>query len=423
MMTGENQPQPIATGDLGKTPFAHLVLYLNREGLSGTLVVDRSGFETKILFRAGKAVAARPLPRGTALQEGLLELCALADSPYAFWEGDLLGDSPGVVKGTVNPLTFVADSLRGHVREAVVVSVLQRYRGVRLVLAANADVRRLGLHGQAVRLLERLRAVPTAPEELVTRPELPTDEARRLLYVGLVTGLVVPAQGAPSNRSGVRTAVSSAPPPPSERVSSQPARSPSTPSARAPGSLSSRPSASSLPAADPRVSSAPRPSRSSLPAWQQLASLRAAAQGSSIPPARAPTPSMAPPPLEALDDAGKLRRAEQWVERRNYAEAMRIAEELIQHDATNADHEALRAWILYAQLTGNKPSRLLIEAIDAALRLDPEHPRALYIKGMVLKRLGRHPEAIRAFQRTLEADPKHLEAQRELRLAKMRREK
>jgi tetratricopeptide (TPR) repeat protein len=132
---------------------------------------------------------------------------------------------------------------------------------------------------------------------------------------------------------------------------------------------------------------------------------------------------MAPLPVETLDDAGKWKRAEQLAERRNYAEATRIVDELIRHDAMNADYQALRAWILYQLFTGNKPSRPLIEAIEAALRLDEQHPRALYLKGLVYKRMGKENEAQRAFQRTLDADPHHLEAQRELRLAKMRRER
>ena len=116
-MSPADQRQPRAQGDFDKTPFAHLVLFLHREGLNGTLVVDRGGFETKVLFRNGKAVAARPLPRGTALQDGLRELCSLNDAPYSFWDSDLLGDGSGVVKGTVDPLTFVAESLRAWARK------------------------------------------------------------------------------------------------------------------------------------------------------------------------------------------------------------------------------------------------------------------------------------------------------------------
>src|SRR5690349_15726595 len=105
-----NHSEPRAQGDLGKTPFAHLILYLFRESLTGTLVIDRGGFETKVLFRNGRAVAARPLPRGTGLQEGLQELCGLHEAHYTFWDGDLLNDATGVVQGTVDPFMFVGDT-------------------------------------------------------------------------------------------------------------------------------------------------------------------------------------------------------------------------------------------------------------------------------------------------------------------------
>ena len=132
---------------------------------------------------------------------------------------------------------------------------------------------------------------------------------------------------------------------------------------------------------------------------------------------------MAPPPVETLDDAGKLRRAEQLAERRNFEEASRIADDLIRHDPRNADFLALRAFVLFQQFAGNKPSRALIDAIEATLRYNEEQPRALYLKGLVYKRMGREHDALRFFQKTLDADPRHIEAQRELRLAKMRRDR
>jgi hypothetical protein len=92
---------------------------------------------------------------------------------------------------------------------------------------------------------------------------------------------------------------------------------------------------------------------------------------------------MAPPPVETLDDAGKVRRAEQFIERHNYAEAAQIAEELASREATNADYQALRALVLYHQFVGSKPTRALIEAIESTLRLNVEHPRGLYLKGLV----------------------------------------
>jgi hypothetical protein len=443
-MSSADQAQPKAQGDLGKTPFAHLVLYLHREAMSGTLVIDRGGFETKVLFRNGRAVAARPLPRGTALQDGLLELCALDACPYTFWDGDMLGEASGVIQGTVDPFTFVTDSLRAHVRDAVVVSVLDRYRGVALRLATGADPKRLGIRGPESRAAERLRDHALTPEEFTTRSELSNDDARRLLYLLLITRSAGPEGVDLTSGSGVRSAVASEPAPPhgssippsSMRPSSVPSQAPRAvsqrpgPAAAAPRSPLPPRAPSAHPATPPGspVASRPRTPSSpfSIPAWQQLASLRAGPlqQRSMTPPAPSVVvPSAAPPPVEMLDNAGKYRRAEQLAERRSFDDAMRILDELIARDATVADYQALRASILYQQFTGTQPSRALHDAIERALRLNEAHPRALYIKALVFKRMGKEGEALRYFKRTLEADPRHVEAKRELRLARMRREK
>src|SRR3954469_6658159 len=104
-----DEAKPAARGDLAKTPFPHLVLYIHKQRLSGTLIVDRGGFETKVVFRNGRAVAARPLPRGTMLQDGLIELCDLERASYTFWKEDLLGDAGDVVKGSLDTFAFIAD--------------------------------------------------------------------------------------------------------------------------------------------------------------------------------------------------------------------------------------------------------------------------------------------------------------------------
>jgi len=447
-MSVANQSQPRAQGDLSKTPFAHLVLYLHREGLSGTLVIARGGFETKVLFRNGRAVAARPIPRGAALQDGLLELCALHEGAYGFWDGDLVGEAIGVIRGTVDPFTFVNESRRGHVRDQVIAGVVDRYRGLRVSLVPDADLKRLGLRGVEARLAEQLRQQPRLTEEFIEHSELAPSEARKLMYLLLVTKQALPEGRDASSTSGVRSAISSAPPGPA-RTTLEPGAS-AAPSVRAPAHASTiRPSAAGSPSAQPAKSpsepgfrastpsgaqTAPpartsSPSSASLPAWQQLASLRpgGSAQpgpGRSVPPPPSiPTPSMAPPPVEALDEAGKLRRAEQLAERRNFADAARIVDDLIACDPKNADSQAMRAWILYQQFTGARPPRPLLDAIESALRLNEEHPRALYVKGLIFKRIGKQKDAVRYFQRALDANPQHIEAQRELRLAKMRRDR
>jgi hypothetical protein len=421
MKAGDPSGQaPLAEGNLARTPLNHLMLYIHREGLSGTLIIDRGGVEAKIAFRNGRAVAARLFSGSPSLHQGLLELCDLAEGPFSFWEGDRIGEGPGVLRGTVDPISFAAEALRGHVRDEVVSHVLERYRGVSLRVPPDVDPRRMGLRGADARFVDALREAPATLEELEAHSPVGVDQARRLLYLLLITWQALPDGVDASSTSGVRAAISvpagmagsrTQPPTVSSRPPPASSSAASSPSPSAPASGSPYPPAgahSSIPAGG---------SRSSLPAWQQLASWRATGGSSSR------VPSNAPPPVEALDDVGKLRRAEQLIERRSFAEASRILDDLIHRLPSNPDHHATRAWMLCLQLTGERAPRALIESIDSALKLKAEHPRALYVKGLVLKRMGRENDAIRCFQRTLAADPKHLDAMRELRLARLRRDK
>jgi len=449
--------KPVAEGDLSRTPFAHVLLYVHSNALSGTLVLGRTGFETKVVFREGKAVAAKPLPRGTELSRGLLELCVLETGRYAFWEGDLLGDAPEVVRGTVDPLMFLVASLKGHVRDSVVASVVDRFAGIPLKVVPEFDPHRFGLRGPDAGLVQALREMPMDPETAVARGRQGQIAVRRLLYLLLITKNAVPADGSVSGSSGVRVSVTpsgfpaarSSAPPPAEAASTRPSQRPSSPSNRA---VDSRPGSP--------VPTTPRPSGaaalrtgSSLPAWKQLASMRPGQLGGSAPagastpasdrtgPPRdrrssvpampvsdrplgsAPRPSAAPLPLEALDTEGKLKRAEQLSQRKRHADAARILEGLLAEDDTNPDVHAARAWVLYQQLSGQASMRVVHDAAARALRLDATHPRALYVRGLAYKRDGREAEARASFRRVLETDPDHLEARRELRLARMRRRK
>jgi tetratricopeptide (TPR) repeat protein len=134
-------------------------------------------------------------------------------------------------------------------------------------------------------------------------------------------------------------------------------------------------------------------------------------------------PSVQPPPGAAHDSAGKLKRAEMLSERRNFDEAKRIVDEVIASDAKSAEALALRAWLLYQTSSSEPPTQDLLQAIEGALRLNVAQPQALYVKGLVMRRIGREPAALRHFKLALDADPRHVEAARELRLAKMRRDR
>jgi len=401
---------PRARGDLAETPFAHLVLYLQRESATGTLCIEQRGIEVKLRVRGGRIIAAKPVERGASLQQGLLPLCALAQAPYSFWDDDLLEGASGVVTGTVDPSTFVAESLRQHTRDDVVARVLERYHGMAFQLAPDVDLRRFGLRPREISVVETLIARPCDEETLVERAASSPTEVRRLLYMLVIQKLVQVEPLGPTSSSGAHQSASISPgwhatPPGASNVP------PRRVSSSMPAAVSTRPSGA------PRGSLRPA---ASVPAWQQLASRRAASR-SQVPLDR--IPSAAPPPAELLDVAGKLRRIEQLCDAQAYDAALRLADEVVAEDATVAEHHAMRAWVMLHQWTGSRLSHTLAESVTRAARLDPDNVRALYVKGSILKRTGKPREARRYFARVLELDPKHVDAERELRLARLRSDK
>src|SRR5687768_4728771 len=98
-----NLPEPLAQGDLANTPFAHVLLYVQKHALSGSLVVwqpetgDEKPKQDRIRFENGVPIAGRLLERASRLDRGMLPLFARTSGPYAFYEDiDLVGTGDGV---------------------------------------------------------------------------------------------------------------------------------------------------------------------------------------------------------------------------------------------------------------------------------------------------------------------------------------
>ena len=59
--------------------------------------------------------------------------------------------------------------------------------------------------------------------------------------------------------------------------------------------------------------------------------------------------------------------------------------------------------------------------LDGVLTKEPRYERALFYRGMLLKRAGRGDKAIRDFRLAAEINPRNLDAVREVRLHEMRK--
>jgi curved DNA-binding protein CbpA len=183
-------PEPIAQGDLAKTPFAHVLLHLHHKQMSGTLVVwpTAAGVQgqDRILFHEGWPLMGRLVERAAALDRGLLPLFARTEGPYAFYDVDLVGDAP--LKGRVDPLMVLAASLRGSARDDVVTAYVDALGGESSVrFKPGVDLKRYQLQPKEAAFVDVVRAAPATVSELVGQCELGPAMARRLLYLLFVT--------------------------------------------------------------------------------------------------------------------------------------------------------------------------------------------------------------------------------------------
>ena len=183
----ESAPQPVASGDLAKTPFAHVLLHLHQHERTGTLVVwpAGGGGQDRIRFEAGWPVAARLVEKAVALDRGLLHFFSIADAPYAFYAEDLVGDAP--LKGRVDPWMLLAASLRGPSRDDVIGSYIA---GIGLDAAVRfraGETKRYQLLPKETAFLDIVRAEPAKVSELLSLCELGASAGKRLLYLFFVT--------------------------------------------------------------------------------------------------------------------------------------------------------------------------------------------------------------------------------------------
>lgn len=119
---------------------------------------------------------------------------------------------------------------------------------------------------------------------------------------------------------------------------------------------------------------------------------------------------------------GTLRDADAALARRDLAVAEEITRPLTSAGADGPSARAILAWC--GTGAGTSSDRGVLEnaaaTLDKILTGDPDCVRALFYRGQVLQRLGRSEAAIRDYRKVMRLDPRHLDAQREVRVHEMR---
>jgi curved DNA-binding protein CbpA len=108
----------------------------------------------------------------------------------------------------------------------------------------------------------------------------------------------------------------------------------------------------------------------------------------------------------------------------DFATVEREATYLIETELDDTEAMALEAWALARG--GEAPEdalRAAITKLDRTVARDSLCERAYYYRGLLNKRVGNLPGAFRDFSRVVQLDPKHIDAQREVRVMEMRARK
>ncbi|MEI9937037.1 MAG: DnaJ domain-containing protein [Pseudomonadota bacterium] len=120
-----------------------------------------------------------------------------------------------------------------------------------------------------------------------------------------------------------------------------------------------------------------------------------------------------------LRAATAFQKAEVLMKRNNHAAALEEARKAVELDPSQADYIALLAWVESTQLNANMDE--ILARIEKAQRLEPNNTRIRWYRGSILKRMGKNGKAVGDFRFIVENEPRHLEAQREIRLYEMRK--
>jgi tetratricopeptide (TPR) repeat protein len=114
----------------------------------------------------------------------------------------------------------------------------------------------------------------------------------------------------------------------------------------------------------------------------------------------------------------RFKRGTVYMKSRKYAEAVKIFEEAIQ---LNADEAEFHAWRAYARFCASPDKKAIqpesFKELQAAIKKNERCVPAYYFLGVIARTLGDSTGALKHFRKTVELQPDHIDAQREIRMA------
>jgi curved DNA-binding protein CbpA len=123
--------------------------------------------------------------------------------------------------------------------------------------------------------------------------------------------------------------------------------------------------------------------------------------------------------LRVVRAATSFQKAQFLLKRSNLAAAEAEARQALADDPQQADHVALVAWLDAAK--PNADLEAALKVLNECVKMEEVNLRVRWYRGQIQKRLGHERRAIEDFRYIVERDPRHVDAQRELRLHEMQR--
>jgi hypothetical protein len=174
---------------LSATPFGHVLLSIQKKGLSGTLAVwpdDDEPGQDRILFRSGVPAIGRFIEPAASLERGLLTIFPRERGPYAFYEADLVGEGDGTMRGSIDVLEVIATSLRGDVPKDAITRVIRKLGTERQRIKKGSPLARFSLQSNEMAFVELMRAEPATAAILIEQFGDPK-VAQRMIYLLAIT--------------------------------------------------------------------------------------------------------------------------------------------------------------------------------------------------------------------------------------------
>jgi curved DNA-binding protein CbpA len=409
-------------------------------------VLDESGVEALL----GEQVARR------VVELGLLP----PDTRYGYYDGTNFLERAGGPKVPAQPLPLVWRVLKQSQDTTRINEMLARFQGIALRFHVDAPLLGFGFDGPEQSVVDVLAARPQPFSELAARQLLEPERLQKLVYLFVAlryfdTGGAARPVGAVVRTSALPPILPSSPPVAATSAAPQAPQSPDPPPAddefrkelraRAEASRDSYYDVLGVPRDAPESAIAGayfqlakrwHPDRLG-PAYSDVrevatkvfARMSEAHQVLSDPARRKEYDELEKAGQGAAEDqeqvqkivraAMNFQKAQVLLKRNNLPAAEEAARAALADAPDQADHLALVAWLEATKPNADLEARL--RELDKAVSMEPANTRVRWFRGQILKRLGKERKALEDFRLIVEQDPRHVDAQREIRLHDMKR--